>query len=250
MEETMRRTTIALVVVAGIVLAGCDVGTGGTPDVIVNSGESQTGISVTGSGEVTGTPDTLTVDLGVSVLGETVAEAAAQAAEKAEAMIAALEDNGVAEEDITTTNYSIWPEYDYRGNTERLVGYRVNNTVRAKVRDVESSGDVIDAAVAAGGDGAVVSSLQFSIEDNEALVEAARQAAWDDALAKATQLAELSGQTLGAAVTITETVSAPPTPYFYGDGAMAGAEEAFETPIQPGTSSVEISLFVNFAIGG
>jgi hypothetical protein len=237
--------TIGVISGLAILLAAC----GATPQVTVNNSEAtHMGISVTGMGEVTGTPDTVEVDLGVSVLGETVDEATATAAERAEAVIAALTSNGVAEEDITTTDYSIYPEYDYSGNQERLVGYRVTNTVRAKIRDLDTTGTVLDAATAAAGDEARVSGLRFSIEDNAELVSSAREAAWADALAKATQLADLSGQTLGAATSITETVSTPPVPIPYAADA-AGAERA-TTPIEPGTSAVTITLQVEFGFEG
>lgn len=212
------------------------------------SEEATTGISVSGMGEVTGTPDTVEVGLGVSVLGETVDEAAATAAEKAQALIDALTSNGVAEEDITTTDYSIYPEYDYSSNEQRLIGYRVSNTVKAKIRDLDSTGAVLDAATAAGGDDVVVNGLSFSIEDNDELVAAAREAAWNDAMTKASQLAELSGQTLGEATTITETVSMPPIPIPYA--AEAAADRAVETPIEPGTSAVTITLQVQFGLAG
>ena len=230
----MRRPIIALLAVAGLTLSACAAGTavGSNPPVaaqpnitVNNPGADQSGISVSGTGEVTGTPDTLSVDIGVSVLGKTVADAVAEAADKADALINVLKDQGVEERDITTANYSIYPEYDYRGNTERLVGYRVNNTVRVKIRDLDRAGDIIDAAVAA-----------------------AREAAWNDALAKARQLAELSGQPLGPVISITETVSRPPTPVFF-EGDFAATRVA-STPIEPGTSSVTISLQVHFALGG
>lgn len=230
-----------IAIAAVLMLAACTA----QPDINVTTGESQqTGISVSGTGEVTGTPDTVQVELGVSVRGDTVDQAAATAAAKAEALIASLVASGVERPDITTTNYSIWPEYDYSGNKETLVGYRVTNTVRVKIRDIDSAGAVLDDAVAAGGDDVVVSGLQFSIEDDAALVEAARQAAWDDALAKATQLAQLSGRTLGEAVSIVETVSSTPPPVYYEGDAFAASER---TAIEPGTSSVVISLQVQFA---
>jgi hypothetical protein len=164
---------------------------------------------------------------------------------KADALISALTDGGVDPKDITTTDYSIYPEYDYSTNKELLVGYRVSNTVRAKIRNVDDAGSLIDAATAAGGDDVRVSGLQFSIDDDAELVEAARTAAWDDALAKATQLAELSGQELGQAISINETVSSTPPPVYYAEAAGDGARE---TPIEPGTSAVTISLSVNFAL--
>ena len=245
MNRKTRLYTIGVIGGLAVLLAAC----GATPQVTVNNSEATNmGISVTGMGEVTGTPDTVEVDLGVSVLGETVDQATATAAERAEAVIAALTSNGVAEEDITTTDYSIYPEYDYSGNQERLVGYRVTNTVRARIRDLATTGTVLDATTADAGDEARVSGLRFSLEDNAELVSAAREAAWADALAKATQLADLSGQTLGAATSITETVSTPPVPIPYAADA-AGAERV-TTPIEPGTSAVTITLQVEFGFEG
>ncbi len=239
----MRRSTIAIVGALAVTMAACS----STPQAItVNSSEDAlNGISVSGIGEVTGTPDTLEVNLGVSVLADTVSEATATAAERADALISALTANGVAEEDITTTDYSIYPEYDYSGNEQSLLGYRVNNTVRAKIRAIDQAGDTLDAVTAAAGDDVRVNSLQFSIEDDAELVSAAREAAWNDALAKATQLAELSGQSLGAATSITETVTNAAPPIYYAEDAAGGGEAA--TPIEPGTSTVTISLQVEFA---
>lgn len=245
MNRHTRLHAIAAIGGLALLLTAC----GSTPQVTVNNSEAaETGISVSGMGEVTGAPDTVEIDLGVSALGETVDAATVTAAERAEALISALTSNGVAEEDITTTDYSIYPEYDYSRNEERLVGYRVNNTVRAKIRDLENIGSVLDAASAAAGDETRISGLRFSIEDSTELVAAARGAAWEDALAKATQLAELSGQNLGAATSITENVSMPPVPIPY-DEDLAGAERA-ATPIEPGTSAVTITLEVQFALEG
>ena len=250
MTWTTRRRNIAIIGGLAVLLAACGTAAGSTPqEITVNtSEEASSGISVSGMGEVTGTPDTVEVGLGVSVLGETVDQAATTAAEKAQALIDALTSNGVAEEDITTTDYSIYPEYDYSSNEERLIGYRVSNTVQAKIRDLDSTGAVLDAATAAGGDDVVVNGLAFSIEDNDELVAAAREAAWNDAMTKANQLAELSGQTLGEATTITETVSMPPIPIPYA--VEATADRAVETPIEPGTSAVTITLQVQFGLAG
>lgn len=246
----MRRSTLAPVAISALVVAACGTSAGaGTEPPVVNvngTAAGQTGITVTGTGEVTGTPDTVEVSLGVAVLAETVQEATTTAAQKADALISALTGAGVDQKDITTTDYSIYPEYDYSSNKERLVGYRVSNTVRVKIRNVDDTGSLIDAATEAGGNDVRVSGLQFSIDDDAEMVKAARAAAWSDALAKATQLAELSGQELGQAISINETVSSTPPPVFY---ERAAADAAVETPIEPGTSAVTISLSVNFTLG-
>ncbi len=205
------------------------------------------GITVSGVGEMTGAPDTVEVDVGVSVLADTVAEATSVAAERSQSVISALTSAGVAEADMTTFDYTIQPEYDYSGNQQRLTGYRVSNTVRAKVRDIDGTGAIVDSVSAAGEDHSTINGLRFSIADDTTLEAAAREAAWNDAAARATQLAELSGQRLGPATSITETVRNPVVPVrMMADMAMA--KEA-GTPIQPGTSTVTVTLQVEFAFG-
>ena len=204
------------------------------------------GISVSGRGEVFGTPDTLEATIGISIGSPTVSEATDVAARRATELIAALVGLGVNEADIRTRNYSIYPEYSYPENqTPRITGYRVDNALNVKIRDLDRAGQVLDAATAAGGDDVRVSGLSFVLEDNDALLVAARAAAWEDAKAKAEQLAGLAGVTLGTPLTISESVGKAPVPLF-ARAEVAAAD--MTTPIQPGQETVTVDLTVTFAI--
>lgn len=245
----MKRTiTVAVIGALALVVAAC------TPSVTVeNTGAStdgaSAGIAVSGSGRITGTPDTLTISFGVTVVEDSVTEAVAGAAESADAVIETLTAAGIAEDDIQTTNYSIFPRYDYRNDTETLLGYQVNNTVTAKVRDLDAAGSIIDDVATAGGNTVTVSGVSFSIEDNEELVEAARTAAWEDAAAKAQQLADLAGVTLGSPTSIVETFSSPPVPIAFDEAALSVAADTV-TPIAPGTQQVGVTITVEYSIEG
>ena len=240
----MRRIIVVALAAGAILVAAC------TPEVTVQNDTSGTptpsGIAVSGRGEVYGTPDTLQMSFGVSVLRPTVQQAVTDAATLADGLISTLEANGVATDDIQTANYSIYPEYDYRNDRQVIRGYRVNNTVTAKIRDIGSAGSVIDAAVAGGSDELQVSGVSFSIEDDEKLITVARDAAWVDAKAKAQQLADMAGLTLGKAVSITESFSStPPMPLYRAyDELSAGA--AAETPIEPGEQQIAVTIQVRF----
>lgn len=204
------------------------------------------GVSVTGIGEVTAKPDMVDLALGVSVLGDSVVAATKTAGESAQAVISALTGGGVREEDIVTSQYSIRPEYDYSGNEQRLLGYRVDNIVRARLRDLSRIGDLIDVASAVGGDHTRIDGLDFAVADPARPRESARAAAWQDAMARATQLAALAGRRLGPATSITEVVRHPVMPMrIMADVAMA--KEA-GTPIQPGSTTVTVELAVEFAL--
>ena len=242
------RKLLVLVAAGAVLLAACGSGEGTLVSAAATDGSTTSGINVTGQGKVTGQPDVLKVNLGVSVLRPTVDQATGDAASLASAVIAALKANGVAEDDIQTASYSINPEYDWSGETQRLIGYRVNNEVRVKIRNLDSAGVIIDAATAAGGDATVVNSLSFSIEDNAELLQMARTAAWNDAEAKARQLAQLAGLELGAATSITETINYEVVPIYYDRVMAEGAGDA-ATPIESGTQDVTVVVQVVFAIG-
>lgn len=242
----MKRALLVAVTAGALLLAAC------APEVTVENvgsdGTTASGIAVSGTGEVFGTPDTLRINFGVSVLRPTVEAAVSDAADLADGLISTLQSLGVAEEDLQTANYSIYPEYDYSGDRQRLTGYRVNNTVVATIRDPESAGPIVDSAVASVGDEIVVSGVSFAIEDDDELLTAARAAAWEDARAKAQQLADLAGVALGSAVAISETIdSSSPVPIYRDFFGEAGADAA--TPIEPGQQQVSVNIQVRFETG-
>ena len=238
---------ISLVVntLLAVVFVGCE------PQIIGPLLQSQESgkIHVTGSGSVVAEPDIATLHLGVSVEKETVAEAREEAAAAMTGVIASLKANDIAENDIRTERFSIYPQYDYTDNGRVLRGYSVNNTVSAKVRDLENLSEVIDDAAEAGGDIVVVNSIQFMIEDPTALQTQARSLAAKDAAAKAQTLAEASGVILGKPVTITETTSGGRPPIAFAKAEEFAADSARSaTPIEAGELTIIVNVTVVYEI--
>ena len=207
-------------------------------------------IHVTGSGSVTGEPDIATLNLGVSVEKKSVEEAREAAASAMTAVMESLTTNNIAEKDIQTEHFSIYPRYDYTEEGRVLRGYSVNNSVSVKVRELGSLNDVIDAAVAAGGDIIVVDSIQFMIEDPTPLQVQARALAVKNAEAKARTLAEASGVTLGRPTSITETSYAAVPPIAYAEAADFALDDGARssTPIEAGELTVTINVTVTYEI--
>ena len=233
-----------LILIAGLalVLAACGEGTN-----VITAGEGDAvGITVSGEGRVAGTPDTLTLNIGINLERDSVSTATDDAARLASNLIDALVAEGVEEADMQTANYSIYPVYDYRNDTRRLLGYRVSNDVRVKIRQLDRAGEIIDRAAAQGSDEVVVQGVSFSLDDNELLVVAAREAAWTDARNKAEQLAGLAGVSLGEPTSISESFSAPVPIQRY---ALEAAADGASTPIQPGELDVSITIEVTFGLG-
>ena len=125
----------------------------------------------------------------------------------------------------------------------------MNNTVSAKVRELESLSDVIDDAAEAGGDIIVVNSIQFMIEDTTPLQTQARGLAVKNAEAKAQTLADASGVTLGKPITITETSHAASPPIAYAEEAAFAADAArSKTPIEAGELTVTVNITIVYEI--
>src|ERR1700691_1999053 len=109
-------------------------------------------IVVTGEGSVRTPPDYAVISGGVTIRAKTAKEAAAANAKLMTAVMDALRDAGIAQEDIQTSRYSVAPVYAApQQNTEaKLTGFSASNRISAKVRNIENVGDIIDRLIGAG----------------------------------------------------------------------------------------------------
>ena len=243
-------------VLATLGLCGCSASPIELPKGLqVNLNAQQEGIWVTGEGEVSVTPDIATLRLGVESQKDSVAEAQAEASEAMDKVMASLKDSGVAEKDIQTKYFNIRQRTKWNRETEEetVIGYQVSNTVNAKIRDMDKVGAIIDAAAKAGGDLVRIQGINFSVEDPSTYYKDLREKAMDDAEAKAKQLAELAGVTLGKATYVNEGTQVPPTweAYRYMGGGMAPAPTpAAPPPISPGETKISLTVQVAYAILG
>jgi len=206
--------------------------------------QQNVGIWVTGEGSVTVVPDVANLNLGVEAEAETVALAQAQAAAAMQAVMDELNARGVADTDIKTQHYNIYPIRDYQKDTTVIVGYRVTNTITVKIRDVENTGAIIDAVTTAAGDNIRINSIYFTVDDSSAYLVQARANAMDDTKAKAQQLADLAGMSLGNPTYISE--GSTYIPYIYVDRNLSA--EGPSTSISPGETEVSISIQVVYSM--
>ncbi len=166
------------------------------------------------------------------------------------AVIASLKKLGIADKDIQTTTLSLQPLYDYSSNTNppRLTGYQLSNAIAVTVRDLDKLGDAIDGALAAGATS--LDGVSFRVADQAAAEGQARQAAIDEAKAKAKTLADAAGISISGVASISEAVAPVPYPVYYGFG-VAGTPKAsdVQTPVAPGSTEVTVTVAVVYLIG-
>lgn len=232
------KKVVAVGAVAVLLLAGCSSGGVGSGD------KDSPSITARGIGQVTGIPDTVVVTLGVESQGEQAAEALAANNQRTSAIIEILEQAGVAEEDIRTSQFSIFPRYDNEGRS--ITGYTVTNLLTARVSDSADAGALIDAAAAAAGNDVRVQSVQFEIDDKGSLYADARADAVAQARAQAEQLADAAGVDLGGVRSIVESSTAsPPFPF-----PMARTDAFAESgvPLAPGSEQLTLEVEVIYDI--
>jgi uncharacterized protein YggE len=180
-------------------------------------------VVVHGEGEVFAPADIATFSFGVVTDGVTVAEAQSKETTQMKSVVAALMAEGIADADIKTENYSVYPKYASddsnssaivcttagycppQTRSQKIVGYEVSQSVSVKVRQSDKAGDVVSKVGSMGVTN--ISGIDFTIDDQTKLQEEARQKAIADAKQKAAQLASDLGVSLGSIVGYSENQS-------------------------------------------
>jgi uncharacterized protein YggE len=231
------------------------------------------GISVSGHGEAQGQPDLARVTIGVEARSRVANEATEHVNQQMGRVIAAIQQQGVAEADIRTQNFSINFEQQpepYPPGPEGPVGgpapdeparsgktaaaappsellprgfYRVSNTVQVTVRELAKLGTILGATTGAGANN--IWGIQFEIEDPSKLEAEARQEAVAEAKARAEQLAQLAGVKLGRVISLGGSGGAMPSEGGYGYSMQAARSDV---PVQSGELTVSQDVQIVFAI--
>lgn len=202
-------------------------------------------ISLTGAGSAAAQADQATVDLGVQITAESASEAIGENADAMSAVIEAIKALGVSEDDIVTTSYSVYPQYDWIESGRVFRGYTVTNLVQVTVKDLDIVGDVIDAAARAGAN--QINGISFGLSDatREELKTNAYIAALTDAQVKADLIAETLGLSISGVQSVTESSYVPAMSYSYAEAGDAMKSYA-PTPVLSGELAVTVNVYIVF----
>jgi uncharacterized protein YggE len=206
-------------------------------------------VTVAGTGEARGKPDTADINVGVQTQAETAAEALAANNEAMSQVMTLLKEQGIAENDIQTSNFSVSPQYQRNrpGNEPpKVVGYQVINQVRIKLRDLSKLGGLLDAVVREGANS--IYGISFTVTDPQQLQDEALRKAVADARRKAELLAGEAGQSLGEPYTIQEQSAEIPRPMTMRAFAAGAAVEA--VPVATGEYTVRASVTITYYLEG
>jgi uncharacterized protein YggE len=204
-------------------------------------------IAISAEGKVTALPDIASISVGVMTEKKTVAEAQKENTAKMNAIIAKVKEFGVAAEDIKTTNYSIYPQYDWVNNRQVERGFQVSQNVDVKVRDLDKIGDILAAVGELGAN--QIGGVSFTIDEPEELRQQARLKGLEAAKLKAQALADAAGVKLGKVVGFSESDGYVPSPLYFAKDAAQGMGGGNVAPsIESGSQDVVVNVTVLYEI--
>ena len=210
-------------------------------------------LTVSAEGKVKATPDLATVNLGVITQGPEASKVQEENSKKINKIVEFVKKQGITKDDISTSQFNIYPQYNYKDGKNDIIGYQLDQTITVKVKGVDKSteilGKILSGAVSEGANQIYGVSLGFDDPDN--LRQQARELAIEKAKEKAKELAKVAGLKLGKVVSVSEAGGGGyPMPYYgggYGGAGMA-MEKAVSPNIEPGSQDIIENMSVTFEV--
>lgn len=235
---------------------GCETGAEFCEDAV------QSVVSTSGTAIVKVDPDKVSVTIGVETSGATAEEAAAANAALMQKVLAALRGLGIAEDQISTNWYSVYPVYSHISANackvmegypvppecyvdQEITSYRASNSVTVTLDADADVGKVIDTAVSAGATNVNGAYFFVSAERQEEIRNGLIKQAIDNARVRADSAAAAVEMKISGVKSI--NLNDVYFPVFYKEFAQAA--DGGSTPILPGqqeiTQTVQVTFLMN-----
>lgn len=214
-------------------------------------------LSVRGLGKISAKPDSVHIQIGVTAEAPTAIAALAANNESMNRLFQIVKERGIAEKDLQTSNIQVMPQYSQpipprpgeqpKEFIPKIVGYRVDNTVAIRSRDIAKLGPLLDAVVEGGAN--QIHGISFRIDDAEKLMAEARKKAMADAKEKAELLAGEAGVVVGPPIRIEEDGGGRPMVENFGGPRMMGRmAAAAPMPVAAGEQDLSVTVSVVYEI--
>lgn len=201
--------------------------------------------SVTGTGKATAVPDTALISFGITKTSPNVLDAQSQVNNIINKITTDLKNLGIEDKNIKTTNYSVYPNYDYYSGRQNANGYTVSQNIEVRIKPIDKANKALDIVTTDGGN--IVGGISFVLDDatQKQLQNKARADAIKEAKEKAQNLSGLSGLRLGRIVDVQEGASFQPRPIMATEKAV-GAPSQDSTNLNPGENIVTSTITLSY----
>ena len=194
-------------------------------------------VTTVGEGSASGTPDVLRLHVTVRHRADSISEALAGCASAVEA-VGAVARGYTDPESISSRGLHVGQWQDAEGVSS---GFNAQHSLEIVCPDLDRSGELIEELAAAVDGRLRVDHVEPFVAVTTAMATLARRRAFDDARAKADELAALAGQRVEHALTVVEGGAAGGD-HPFGRALVAGAQTAFE----PGTATIGVTVTVTW----
>ncbi len=213
-------------------------------------------MTVTAEGKVKAVPDMATINLGVVTQGPSSAAVQDESSKKVNKIIDFVKQQGVSKDDISTSQFNIYPQYNYKDGKNDIVGYEARQTIVVQVKGVDKSTQVLAKILADSTQAGAneISGVSLGFDDPDNLKQIAREQAIEKAKVRAEELAKVSGLSLGRVVSVSQTGAGDSgaVPYYGGYGMGGGGSDSvaksISPNIEPGSQDVTESMTLTFEV--
>ncbi len=196
-------------------------------------------VTTTGQGSVRVVPDSAVLRLAVAHRAAGVAEAFEGVDSAARNLITVAQDFTEPTK-IASSGLTVWPAHDTEG---RQSGFEARHSLTIGCADLRSAGVLLTELAKHVGNALSVEDISLEVSDKSAAEAAAREGAFADARMRAEHLAALSGESLGAVLSVSEGGGG-------GGFREAGRAIAFskhaDMAIEPGETSISAALTITW----
>jgi len=203
---------------------------------------------VSGEGKVFVTPDIAKISFGVDENGASLKTVQDSVNRRSNTLTDALGKLGIKDEDIKTTSYSVYPEYDYTNPGSGIAGFRVSIAYEVTIRDLDNVNEAIVAGTASGAN--MIGGISFEVneETEKEKTNEARKLAVSDAREKASGLAGAAGITLGKVINISESQADGFPVRLMAPTALdaGGVEKAIQPDVTPGQTEINVTVSLSY----
>lgn len=227
-----------------------------SPSALAATGEGlQPTLTVSGNSQVKASPDMASISLAVVSMKTDLADAQKENNQNTLTLINGLKQLGISDQDINTTSFNVWPQYQYDDgksnnlNNPQITGYRIQNEIEVTVKDIDKLGTILDAALKNGANN--INYIRFDKankvqNENEALTIAVK-----NAQSKAASMASALGMKLGGIINVNQSgfnTILPLNSMDFGAGTANEAKGFSAVPIQAGQIDIEASVVITYQL--
>jgi uncharacterized protein YggE len=214
-------------------------------------------IVFTEEGKVIAKPDIAELSFSAVTQGKQAVDVQNENNKKMQQVIDFVKKQGVSEEDIQTTNYSLNPQYDYNwcktssvkpytSCPPKIIGYELTQTATIKIRDFDKINTIVGGLSQAGAN--QISNISFSIDEPEDYKNQARIEALKKIEKRAQLLSKETSLKLGKIVSVSESGIFPSPIYRDLKATVGSTEDLPSAPIETGTQEITVTLTVSYEI--